>query len=574
MLAYVGLLVLAATAVYGQQPAARVWGQANLTSNTAVNPPTAISLRNPIGTAVDASGNLYVADSSNLRVLYYAAGSTTPTRVYGAGGLYTKACSPLDCGAGYLYGVNGVAVDSSGNLYIGTPNWAASYPAGSTTPAEILHYGVTAANVLTGPANAAVVDESGNVYVADSNRVVYFPAGTTTATRVYGQAGSFTTNTANQGGVSANSLSTPRGLALDASGNLYVADSANNRVLYFPAGSTTATQVWGQPDFVSTGSGTSATALSVPAGLALDPSGNLYVADSSNNRVLYFAAGSTTATKVWGQPGFTSSTTGFSATTLNSPRSVTRDSSGNLYVADFNNNRVLEYLAAGNAYTISGPAGGSLNTASATFTVAPNGAFSGTITITPSGGGLSTPIVLTFNNSYVAQTFTITPTAAGPVLLTPTNSQSFPDVSALNYATPPTAPTITAGTAANTQATVTFTAPDSTGGSAITNYTVTSTPGNFTGTGTASPIVVTGLANKSSYTFTVKATSSAGTGPASAASSSTYVYPTPTVTSVSPARGPLAGGAAITITGTGFTGATAVTLGGTAVTSVVVVSDT
>ncbi len=572
-LAYFGFLVVAATAVYGQQPAAKVWGQLNLTSNAIVSP-TASSLYNPIGTAVDGSGNLYVADNANLRVLYYAVGSTTATRVYGDGGLYTTACTPRHCGVGYFYGVNGVALDSSGNLYIATPNWVTYYAGGSTTYTRIYNGGVTGATALTLPANAVVVDGSGNVYIADGSRVVYFPAGSTTATRVYGQAGSFTTNTANNGGVSADSLSTPRGLALDASGNLYVADSANNRVLYFPAGSTTATQVWGQPDFVSSGSGTSATALFVPAGLALDPGGNLYVADSSNNRVLYFAAGSTTATKVWGQPGFTSSTTGSSATTLNSPRSVTRDSSGNLYVADFNNNRVLEYLAAGNAYTISGPASGPLNTASATFTVTPNGAFSGTITVTPSGGGLSTPIVLTFNDSYAPQTFTITPTAAGQVLLTPTNSQSFPDVSALNYATPPTAPTITAATGANAQATVTFTAPDSTGGFAIASYTVTSTPGNFTATGAASPIVVTGLANKSSYTFTVKATSSAGTGPASAASSSTYVYPTPTVTSVSPASGPLAGGTTVTVTGTGFTGATGVTFAGVAATNVTVASDT
>ncbi|HNC58951.1 MAG TPA: hypothetical protein PLP33_26230, partial [Leptospiraceae bacterium] len=67
-----------------------------------------------------------------------------------------------------------------------------------------------------------------------------------TATRVYAQLGSFTTNTTNKGGVSANSFYAPNGIALDSSGNLYVADSSNNRVLYYPSNSTTATRVYGQ----------------------------------------------------------------------------------------------------------------------------------------------------------------------------------------------------------------------------------------------------------------------------------------------------------------------------------------
>ena len=65
-------------------------------------------------------------------------------------------------------------------------------------------------------------------------------------------------------------------------------------------------------------------------------------------------------------------------------------------------------------YSLSGPGGGALNTPSTNFTVKPNGAYTGSITVTPSGGGLSSPIVLNFNNSAAAQTFTITPTAVGP----------------------------------------------------------------------------------------------------------------------------------------------------------------
>jgi hypothetical protein len=72
------------------------------------------------------------------------------------------------------------------------------------------------------------------------------PPPPTTADVVYGQLGSFTTNFPNQGGLGANSLHDPDGLAVDSSGNLYVSDQQNSRVLYYPAGSTTATRVYGQ----------------------------------------------------------------------------------------------------------------------------------------------------------------------------------------------------------------------------------------------------------------------------------------------------------------------------------------
>jgi hypothetical protein len=87
-------------------------------------------------------------------------------------------------------------------------------------------------------------------------------------------------------------------------------------------------------------------------------------------------------------------------------------------------------------------------------------------------------------------------------------------------ATVPGAPTIGTATAGNAQATVTFTAPVSNGGSPITGYTVTSSPGGITRTGSASPITVTGLTNGTTYTFTVTATNANGTGPASAPSNS------------------------------------------------------
>ena len=103
------------------------------------------------------------------------------------------------------------------------------------------------------------------------------------------------------------------------------------------------------------------------------------------------------------------------------------------------------------------------------------------------------------------------------------------DITFTTASTVPGAPTIGTASAGNAQATVTFTAPGSNGGSAITGYTVTSSPGSITGIGTTSPITVTGLTNETAYSFTVTATNAIGTSVASASSNS--VTPSSSLTS-------------------------------------------
>lgn len=160
-------------------------------------------------------------------------------------------------------------------------------------------------------------------------------------------------------------------------------------------------------------------------------------------------------------------------------------------------------------------------TATSGLTVSFSSSTTGVCTIT-SGGAL------TF---VTAGTCTIDADQAGNASTNaaPTVSHSF----AVN-AIVPGAPSIGTATAGDTQASVTFTAPASTGGAAITGYTVTSNPGGFTGTGAGSPITVTGLTNGVAYTFTVTATNSAGTGAASAASNSVTPASPQTITFANP----------------------------------------
>ena len=167
--------------------------------------------------------------------------------------------------------------------------------------------------------------------------------------------------------VSASALSSPKGLTLDASGNLFVADSGNHRVLRYPrpvsqTGAIVPDLVLGQPDFASASSAlVSASTLKSPTGLAMSPDGSLFVADSGNHRVLEFAPGAPSnaaAIRVFGQPDFDTGTPSPhpTAQSLNSPQGLCIDINMWLYVADSSDNRVVVYRAPGDAPAAGAPA--------------------------------------------------------------------------------------------------------------------------------------------------------------------------------------------------------------------------
>jgi sugar lactone lactonase YvrE len=166
-----------------------------------------------------------------------------------------------------------------------------------------------------------------------------------------GQSASLVVGQVNFGSVSQYRANGPGGMVFDSSGNLWVADTADNRVLRFPAplsNGVAANLVLGQPDFVSSAAATTQTGMDEPVSLTFDSSGNLWVVDLSNSRVLKFSPPFSTgmgASLVIGQPAFTTNQ-GQGITTSSSlynPYDARFDSSGNLWVSDCSNDRVLRY---------------------------------------------------------------------------------------------------------------------------------------------------------------------------------------------------------------------------------------
>jgi hypothetical protein len=256
-------------------------------------------------------------------------------------------------------------------------------------------YGTTATTVGQ-TVGVAVDNTNGKLYVADkgNHRILRYAISTlatgAAAERVFGQA-NLTSGSANRGGSCAqNSLNNPCGIAVDASGRLWVADADNNRVVWYNAAHSAgsdgpnANGVLGQTNYTNTSTGTTASTFNTVnqlSYLTVSSGGALYFSDINNNRVLRFDGASSltpgvnNANGVLGQADFTHSGNGTTSTTLNYPSGLTIFGT-TMFVADQQNNRVLRFdnpVAAANGQAANGVLGqadfthGSLGTTQSTM---------------------------------------------------------------------------------------------------------------------------------------------------------------------------------------------------------------
>ncbi|MCX6631220.1 MAG: NHL repeat-containing protein [Candidatus Solibacter sp.] len=320
-------------------------------------PATGAQLALPWGLAVDSAGSLYIVDVGNSRIRKVSNGVITT--VAGNGGLsYSGDNGPAT--SAQIGAPLGVAVDSAGTLYISDPGNGRVRKVSNGVITRVAGTGANGFNGDNIPATSAwlsspqgiAVDSGGNLYIAEygGTRIRKVSNGAITTVAGNGSHGSGGDN----GPATSAQLDFPEGVAVDSVGNLYISD-LNNRVRKVSNG--VITTIAGNGTFGFSGDNGPATGVQLawPTAVAVDSAGNLYFADSQNNRIRKVSNGLIT-TVAGGDVG----DNGPAANgVLAAPMDVAVDSAGNLYISSDNrvrkvSNGVITTVAGnGLAHTLS-----------------------------------------------------------------------------------------------------------------------------------------------------------------------------------------------------------------------------
>ena len=381
----------------------------------------------PAAAAYDSNGNLYLADANN-HVIREVSTTGIITTIAGSG-IEGYSGDGVAATAAQLDTPTGIAVDASGNVYIADSHnhrlrkvsgGTITTIAGTGAPGYSGDNGVATAAQLSLP-SAVAVDLNGNVYIADTNNQRIRKISGTTITTIAGDGEELYAG--DGAAATAAVLDMPTGVAVDSSGNVYIADRHNQRVrMIAPTGTISTIAGSGAPGFSGSFSGDGASAsaatLAKPSGVSVDGAGNLYIADTDNQRIRQ-VSGTTIATVVGSdQQGFGGDGGPATSAILNSPRAAATDTSGNLTIADRLNGRLrvaalptLTFASGGVGIPSTSQSVTLANTGSASITVA-SIVFTGSFT-TATGGSCSTAPITLAPNTSCTQNIAFLPAASG-----------------------------------------------------------------------------------------------------------------------------------------------------------------
>ncbi|MGC9194890.1 MAG: hypothetical protein ACP5IL_05465, partial [Syntrophobacteraceae bacterium] len=314
---------------------------------------TSAQLNLPGGVGADMSGNIYIADSLNNRIRKVDASTGIITTVAGngTGGYSGDGGSALSA---QLNNPAGVAVDLSGNLYIADTSNNRIREVSATTPRMIITVAGSGAPGYSGDGAAAVsaqlnsplgvaVDTSGNLYIADSSNNCIREVNATSGI-ISTVAGNGTAGYSGDGGAATSAqLSQPGGVTVDYLDNIYIADTANERIRKVdPSGDITTVAGTGTAGYSGDGGPATSAELNQPVSVAVDASQNIYVADTQNSRIRKVDATSGNVRTIAGNgtQGYAGDGGPAILAQLNLPQGVAVDIAGDIYMADTANYRI------------------------------------------------------------------------------------------------------------------------------------------------------------------------------------------------------------------------------------------
>ena len=320
---------------------------------------SAARFRSPFALAVDASGNVYAADTYNhtIRKITSAGVVTTLAGTANSSG----SADGLGSTARFNF-PSGVAVGGTGDIYVAdsfnhtirkiTPGGVVTTLAGTAGIAGSANATGSAARFNT--PLSVTVDAANTVYVTDTNNhTIRRITSAGVVTTLAGTAGSIGSTDATG---SAASFNAPAGITVDGAGNAFVSDTTNDTIRMITSGGVVTTLAGTSVNGSADGTGEAAR-FNLPFGVALDSTGNVYVPDAGNHTIRKITGAGLVSTLA-GLPGAAGSADGTGAAArFNNPSGVAVDGAGNVYVADADNHTIRKVTAAGVVSTLAGSAG-------------------------------------------------------------------------------------------------------------------------------------------------------------------------------------------------------------------------